>query len=301
MLFGSFYCWLSLFILSCLPLAAEARKHKSPKVKAVITTPGPGDGHGKCTVTADDQVITISQSTAFTKVYKAVPSKRPKGHKPKLLRIDVVEIIITVTFSELGPHAIEGYGGSGLCKDCDPDDDGVESQVVSVKKCTNRVCKGQLQTWRSNPTTSYAYHESPVTTAVYASSTGTQSFLVVPETVAQAEITNAPSIIKYDGFSHEFHETGPQIVTLDHGEFHDGVTIRQPFYHTIHITQATTIYFPACYQSFSHTGHFGITIQPPQYITTYVPVIGPINIYTTITQINNYYTTIISQTIVSGS
>ncbi|TKA81781.1 hypothetical protein B0A49_00653 [Cryomyces minteri] len=54
--------------------------------------------------------------------------------------LDVVETNDIVRFSDIGPFAIPGYAGSGLCRSCDTDGNGTQSQRVKVEQCRNGAC-----------------------------------------------------------------------------------------------------------------------------------------------------------------
>ncbi|KAK5168499.1 hypothetical protein LTR04_006626 [Oleoguttula sp. CCFEE 6159] len=54
--------------------------------------------------------------------------------------LDIVETNDIVRFSDIGPLAIPGYAGSGLCRSCDTDGKGAQSQHVKVEQCRNGAC-----------------------------------------------------------------------------------------------------------------------------------------------------------------
>ncbi|GIZ49358.1 hypothetical protein CKM354_001238800 [Cercospora kikuchii] len=56
-------------------------------------------------------------------------------------------------YDSIGPLAISGYGGSGLCMECGPDVNNALTQRLTVISCSNRHCTTFNETWISSPTT----------------------------------------------------------------------------------------------------------------------------------------------------
>ena len=56
-------------------------------------------------------------------------------------------------YASIGPLAIPGYEGSGLCTDCGPDANGVLTQKFTVVSCENKKCTTFNETWLASPKT----------------------------------------------------------------------------------------------------------------------------------------------------
>ncbi|EME38648.1 hypothetical protein DOTSEDRAFT_28876 [Dothistroma septosporum NZE10] len=56
-------------------------------------------------------------------------------------------------YDSIGPIAIPGYGGSGLCTDCGPDANSAITQRFTVASCSDKVCTTFNETWIASPAT----------------------------------------------------------------------------------------------------------------------------------------------------
>ncbi|KAL2357379.1 hypothetical protein BJ546DRAFT_835955, partial [Cryomyces antarcticus] len=113
---------------------------------------------GSCTITRTDQPVTVSHMratlTSYVTTSTAVVSARdnlPRQPYGGFIKerdtqpyrnvttpvLDIVETNDIVRFSDIGPLAIPGYAGSGLCRSCDTDGKGAQSQHVKVEQCRN--------------------------------------------------------------------------------------------------------------------------------------------------------------------
>jgi len=123
------------------------------------------------TVTATAQNVTVSRfQTTITKFVTPTPvwvSGTTRHPTPTPVYLTIAKDFI-VPYNEIGPLAIPGYGGSGLCTNCDIQSDGSRSQIVDVIECRSSPdgpqCMGYAETWVSQPAPS-----ATATTAVHVS------------------------------------------------------------------------------------------------------------------------------------
>lgn len=182
-------------------------------VSTVIPLPYPP---GKTVVTKTEENVTINhistQISHYTTITPPVPSPtfvvwknatnttrfepvvKPSPYTV-LTYVDVVVIDYIVEFAEIGPLAIPGYEGPGICTDCTRKPDGSVTQVVEVHKCVNSKCSDYKETW------AWAPPKTTTTTTVVSSSTsvvcptpGTYTATIIPQTCVTTTVTVAPGI-----------------------------------------------------------------------------------------------------------
>ncbi len=133
----------------------------------------PCAGGSSTTVTKTDQLVDISHvSTIITSTYPSQTSYNGTGYgygnsSSTSTKLSTLVVDISVPYKELGPLAIGGYAGSGLCTTCAEDKNGTKSQVVTVKKCLDGSCSTYPETWVSAKPTI----PTSVSSTVYSSST----------------------------------------------------------------------------------------------------------------------------------
>ncbi|EKD13640.1 hypothetical protein MBM_08358 [Drepanopeziza brunnea f. sp. 'multigermtubi' MB_m1] len=149
-------------------------------LSTVIRNPG-GSANGDMggsqlsTITRTEQVVQVSYtSTVLTSEYPCAtttPSYRRKSYEDTTscasTKSTTMVVDVSCPFKEIGPLAIEGYPGSGLCTTCAEDKNGVMSQIVTATKCLDESCSTYLETWvLAKPTTT-----TSVSSALFSSST----------------------------------------------------------------------------------------------------------------------------------
>ncbi|KAI1613491.1 hypothetical protein EDD36DRAFT_383155 [Exophiala viscosa] len=152
-----------------------------------------GSTHSQCVVTKTDQPVTISKSSStstFTSMPLAASKRSTRGHGKDNDTEPLREVLIktwVASFFNIGPLAMPGYGGSGLCVDCGPDESGSRSQTFNVTECwttplRNISCSEYMEIWISRPgpfkTTSFT---AVVSTTSYVASQGTYTFFFTQE------------------------------------------------------------------------------------------------------------------------
>ncbi|KAH8752694.1 hypothetical protein F5882DRAFT_524453 [Hyaloscypha sp. PMI_1271] len=252
----------------------EASCSAYPWVSTVI----PCAGGSSTTVTKTEQAVKIGySSTVLTSEYPCAttaPSYNGTGYgysnsSCTSTKLTTMVVDVTCPYKDLGPLAIPGYPGSGLCTTCAEDKNGTKSQVVNVVKCMDKSCSTYPETWVSaKPTT-----PTSVSSAVYSSSTfcPTSGVYTIPVTT-----TCTPS--------------GPDFTKPVTKTFSIITSVSDP--QTIQITKTITITYsgkpaPTAYSSSS---------QMPVSTSTYCTKNGPhtIPIVATITPANPIYTPVTS-------
>ncbi|OAG34984.1 hypothetical protein AYO21_10871 [Fonsecaea monophora] len=177
-------------------------------VSTVIPAAWDGTSIHATTVTSTTQTVTVSRfRTTITKLATATSAVIKNGTTshapPKPVYLTVAKDFM-VAYNKMGPLAIPGYGGSGLCKECNVHQDGSRSQVVNVIECRSGLvgakCMGYAETWISMPASaSSSTTLTPLSTRFVAPSAGTFTFtftLTAPSHIVTAgvkTITLAPS------------------------------------------------------------------------------------------------------------
>ena len=154
-------------------------------VHTVIPAAWNGTAGTTITVTKTDQPVTVSrcQSTvASTPLARrgevAGGWRNTTVHSPVFLTI-IKDFV--VTFEEIGPLAIPGYPGSGICEECAELEDHSRHQVVTVTECRTSPqgakCLEYLETWisASAPATQ-SITVWPVSTSTVVPTAGVHTF-----------------------------------------------------------------------------------------------------------------------------
>ena len=132
-------------------------------------------------MTVTDQVITLSRSSTVLTATNACPTAVAAVNgtifangtttcSPTSLQTLTVDV--TAPFNELGPLAIPGYAGSGLCTDCVISESETRQRVL-VTRCLDAACTSFTEEWVyviPEPTTIIS--EVPFTSEVVATETG---------------------------------------------------------------------------------------------------------------------------------
>ena len=163
----------------CLRNACRTRLDYSTWIFVSTTIPCDWDGttSRSTLVTNVHQSITISTKAVTTTIFPSGGSasgSAPWGNSSNTIHkpfTSVIEQSFVIPFHKLGPLAIPGYDGSGLCEDCDNDPSGSQLQVVTVKECHKvrhrSKCTRYVETWVSRAPSSSAQQ----TTTASASTT----------------------------------------------------------------------------------------------------------------------------------
>lgn len=135
----------------------------SYRTYSYVSTVIPCADSSSTTVTKTDQTVTVSRSTTTITNTQAITSTVRRGWRKPITTTTTLSTHTTVVkewsapFQNLGPLAISGYGGSGLCKSCEGPH-GEKQQIVGVVECSNAdgdhpstMCQGAVETWIYNP------------------------------------------------------------------------------------------------------------------------------------------------------
>lgn len=319
-------------------------------VSTIIPCVSSNKANQSCTITATDQLVTISQETEtststsyYTTTYLSTsyltaatqkphtfakdrryngPELKGVNWTPKSSTVSIVKTIpkfnlvpivrdFIVRFSQIGPMAIPGYGGSGICTTCGSSSDGSveQSQPVVIRTCIKGVCSSVKQVWVSHIVTITVPHTQSYVREVHVSSNGLQTLTVAPQITATTYISS-PTTIAFAGTSQVVSENGVHTVTMAPESYTTVVvhnaptTINLPSgIHTIstngaHILKLLeaifftyvvhnapfTAYFPATINIYQSIGHYTITLAHGVYITTIINnAPGTVTISTTVT------------------
>lgn len=106
---------------------------------------------GSTKVTSASQVVTFANYHAtITSTSTARPSPAvPYGNSTQSHQTEVHTIQHMCPYHEMGPIAMSGYGGSGVCDECESEDSGAPQQIVTVRDCVNAKCSSHIETWVS--------------------------------------------------------------------------------------------------------------------------------------------------------
>ncbi|KEF51686.1 uncharacterized protein A1O9_12321, partial [Exophiala aquamarina CBS 119918] len=172
-------------------------------VSTVIPAAWDGKNLQTTTVTSTTQTVTVSRfQTTLTKWITPAPVVPKTGTattpKPTSIELTIAKDFFA-PYNKLGPLAIPGYDGSGLCKECETQPDGSRSQVVGVVECRagpgGSKCMGYDETWISKPAPSTsATTANACSTRWVAPSAGTYTF-TFPFTAPARVITAAETTI----------------------------------------------------------------------------------------------------------
>ncbi|KAG4444363.1 hypothetical protein IFR05_000128 [Cadophora sp. M221] len=146
-----------------------------PWVSTVITCAG----GSSTTVTKIDQKVELSYTSTVLTSEIPYPTTAPSyngtgyGYTNASTKSTTMIVDVTCPFNELGPLAIPGYAGSGLCTTCAEDKYGAKSQVVTVSKCMDKSCTTYPETWVSaKPTIPTSVSSTVCSTSTYLPSAG---------------------------------------------------------------------------------------------------------------------------------
>ncbi|KAK2623584.1 hypothetical protein QTJ16_007138 [Diplocarpon rosae] len=308
-------------VSTCTPTPYQVSKGANYTVRpscvsyAWVSTVIPGPDGSSTTVTKTEQEVAVAHaSTVLTSEYPCAtlaPSFNATSYgaanasctSTKLTRL-VVDTV--VPYNELGPMAIGGYPGSGLCTTCDEDETGTQSQVVTIHQCRDDACSTYAATWVSGgkPTAPIS-----VQSAVYSSSTfcPTSGAYTIPVTAtyspAGPDLTQVVTKTFYITTSVSGPETIPITKTIE-------ITYRGSPAPTVpsssKLPVSTSAYVTA---NGAHTVpiYAAITPSDPAYapVTTtayYTTAVtdAPVHVYYTTTLTVTFTATAYVQTIVSG-
>ena len=124
--------------------------------QTVIPCGDDGNTISSCTVTATDQVVTLSRtvSTTSTTVTSSLAARRVEQVVVPAYR----EKYCLAQYQDLGPIALPEWGGSGMCAKCDPPENDQYVQTVRVIECTQnarqptKVCSEYREIWSRTAT-----------------------------------------------------------------------------------------------------------------------------------------------------
>lgn len=180
------------------------------------------DADGKCTVTRTKQPVTVyhHKSTAtHTTTCDSVGHPAPTGasYKNTTTKVwyELYEKVYEVPYKNLGPSALPGYGGSGLCKSCHGDDDTVY-QPVDVKEYIGGKWKMYKQTFTyglPKPSTTM-FPTAGVYTLPSYDVTVDHATTIAGEATATC---NAGKTVTYGGYTTSF--AYPTTVTVPYGAY----------------------------------------------------------------------------------
>ena len=124
-------------VSTCAPTSACARgglcQTSYPyETFAYVSTVIPCAG-GSATITKTDQPVTVSRYRTTVTSFSTPAGRRHAKPTPVYSTIGQDYVL---PYNKVGPLAIPGYGGSGLCTDCGEDASGARRQPVAVTECT---------------------------------------------------------------------------------------------------------------------------------------------------------------------
>ncbi|EXJ68600.1 uncharacterized protein A1O5_08394 [Cladophialophora psammophila CBS 110553] len=126
-------------------------------VNTIIPAAWDGTSAITTTVTSTGQTVTVSRFhstiTKFATPTSAVVKNGTTSRAaPQPVYLTIAKDFM-VPYNKIGPLAIPGYGGSGLCQGCNVQQDGSRSQVVNVIECRSGLdrakCMAYAETWIS--------------------------------------------------------------------------------------------------------------------------------------------------------
>ncbi|KAF7196241.1 hypothetical protein HII31_02308 [Pseudocercospora fuligena] len=124
-------------------------------------------------VTTTNQPVTFN-SVHYTETHTTtitLPSYGHGNHTNHTSTVKVSETTIDIKdfcdYKSIGPIAIPGYEGSGLCTDCGPDSKSALTQRFTVVSCANERCTTFNETRIASPTTYTRNGQPHVTTTTH--------------------------------------------------------------------------------------------------------------------------------------
>ncbi|KIW94332.1 uncharacterized protein Z519_05648 [Cladophialophora bantiana CBS 173.52] len=177
-------------------------------VSTIIPAAWDGSSVLTTTVTSTSQPVTVSRfHSTITKFATPISAFVENGTTSRVFPQPVFLTIVKdfmVPYNKIGPLAIPGCGGSGLCQECNVQRDGSRSQVVNVIECKpgldGAMCIAYAETWISKPAPAASSTTlAPLATRFVAPSASTYAFtftLTAPSHIITAgveTITITPS------------------------------------------------------------------------------------------------------------
>lgn len=178
-------------------------------VSTVIPCAYDGTSFSNCTVTrVDDSVVLRTESTTVTSINPVRSSNGPgrwrQGRPTVYTTIyEVRDRETKAKYDHMGPMAIPGYPGSGLCESCGNSDDDVLQQEVEITECRKPLnadnvapeCRKSTKVWHSLPEKMRVYPTTAVFATQYrAPSAGVYTFSF-SQTAPAKTITVAPTTV----------------------------------------------------------------------------------------------------------
>lgn len=151
-------------------------------LQTVIPCGDDGNTISTCTVTATDQVVTLSKtvSTSSATITQSLAARRVE----RIVVPAYSEKYCLAQFKDLGPIAIPDWDGSGLCGSrCDPPENDQYIQTVRVVQCTQnarqstKVCNEHRETWSRTAAGKAVPITTRCSTRYTASSAGQYTFV----------------------------------------------------------------------------------------------------------------------------
>lgn len=213
------------------------------------------------TVTATEQTVIVSRSTVTstqTRVTPIVVTRRGKATTTSKTTISYTTLIKewNAIYKDLGPWAILGYRGSGLCRNQCTSAHGEKIQVLKAIECKNgqnqpTVCSQWPETWiyAATPTVASTARAVCSSHAVTLPSAGTYT-LAFPQRVPRTTLRIPQRVITYTSV----YRHRPTVITTTVTETITVVPARQwtafvtrscarPTVIDIDVTVTTTIYY----------------------------------------------------------
>lgn len=170
-----------------------------------------GSEQSSTVITNTQQTVTIATSTETVTSYVQVPTNPLIGW---LVKPSYTSVALTVSreyqlqYQNMGPIALPGYPGNGICQQCQQPGNSGRNQVLDVIECTSGggylgllpLCIQYKETWIAPPapsTTSVVV--VPCATQFYAPSAGYYTFNF-PQTAPPAVIKSAAVTFDVNGF-----------------------------------------------------------------------------------------------------
>lgn len=201
------------------------------------------------TITKTEQTVLVSRTistkinTHVTQVSLTTGRGKPTTTSSTVTSYTTLTREWNAKYKEIGPSAIPGYGGSGLCRECD------KSQVLEVVECEKKphqpvVCSAWPETWIYQPTSIKSAANAVCTTHAAVQSAGRYTFAFPQRAITTAHIPGRP--IRYkDGQGKVVTTTITETVTVLTRYWTAFVTrsCARPTVFDFKVTVTTTIYY----------------------------------------------------------
>jgi len=221
-----------------------------------------GQSVSTCTVTSTDEPVKLLEKTSTLTTVIPAPTINPawrwrKGsHRmPPTTKYETIVQQYYAPYEELGAMAIPGYEGSGLCDDCDMQEDGSRSQEVDVIECrydgTQPHCVEYEETWVSRPAAAATSQTSAVCatqSSVSAAGTYTWTFhQVAPATQVAVPATTRTVTMWDDKTSSQVVPATTITATPSPWDVYVTRTCEGPTFFDFTITETKTITYTAAW------------------------------------------------------